>query len=190
MAARGQHLWQTPGCPMAAQKHAPWQAPGRLLARARRAYRWPAARVLARARTGRASRRGGRCGPCSSAGCSGPALRGVALPPREGRARSSGPGDEGGAFEGPGGGFCGDRRGRRSARAREKKGEGAAGGERERTAREKRTGNARETAAGWYRTSHQPRFSRSLYPILPTCALKSVGATSLLSLWTCAGGWL
>ena len=87
----------------------------------------------------------------SSAGCSGPALRGVALPPREGRARSSGPGDEGGAFEGPGGGFCGDRRGRRSARAREKKGEGDAGGERERTAREKRTGDWRESAAGWYR---------------------------------------
>ena len=35
--------------------------------------------------------------------------------------------------------------------AREEKGEGDAGGERERTAREKRTGDGRESAAGWYR---------------------------------------
>ena len=49
---------------------------------------------------------------------------------------------------------------------------------------------------GTYRSSHEPRFLRSLYPTLPTSALKSVTATSLLSLSlelersTCAGGWL
>ena len=31
MAAAGQHLWQAPGCPTAAPKHAPWPAPRRLL---------------------------------------------------------------------------------------------------------------------------------------------------------------
>ena len=50
MAAAGQHLWQVPGCPTAAQKHAPWPAPGRLLGSARRAYGWPVPGVLARAR--------------------------------------------------------------------------------------------------------------------------------------------
>ena len=61
-----------------------------------------------------------------------------------------------GPFGGPGGGFCGDRRGRRSARPREKKGEGDAGGEGERTAREKRTGDWRESAAGWSRVQDFP----------------------------------
>ena len=50
--------------------------------------------------------------------------RGVAVPPREGPARSSGRGEEGGAFRTAGGGFCGDRQGTRNARRREKKGRG------------------------------------------------------------------
>ena len=46
------------------------------------------------------------------------------MAPSEGPARSRGPGEEGGVFRRAGGGFCGERRGTRSERRREKKREG------------------------------------------------------------------
>ena len=46
------------------------------------------------------------------------------MAPPEGPAQTRGPGEEGGVFRRAGGGFCGDRRGTRSERRREKKREG------------------------------------------------------------------
>ena len=104
-------------------------------------------------------------------GCSSPTLREVAVAPSEGRARTRGPGEEGGVFRRAGGGFCGDRRATRTERRREKKRE-------KRRAWEKRVGYWRESASGWYRIFQKEGFRWNLYPILPISDFKTVAQDS------------